>query len=71
MDDYVMGFLVSARRTREAVRTIRQFDVDPMTKKYTLAAWFREHTRAAPSAEAKRQAYDNLIGAEVNKASRG
>jgi hypothetical protein len=71
MDQYVLDTFVTATRTRDAVRQIRSIAVSARDRKYTLAAWFREHKRAAPEADQKRQAYDDLLGAAVNKAMRG
>lgn len=58
-------------RTREAIRDLRKIPTDDKTKKILLAEWFQEHPRAAPSKEAKRAAYDSLLGRERNRRQRG
>lgn len=72
MDDFlILEVMRGINRTREAVRYIKQLDVSTKDRKVSLAAWFRVHTRAAPSVDAKREAYDSLLGQAENKRLRG
>lgn len=59
------------RRTSEAVRGIRRQAIGDRNKKEMLAEWFREHRRAATSNNAKRAAYDQLLGRSRNRRLRG
>lgn len=68
---YVMDTYVTARRTRDAIKQIKTLEVSSMTRKHVLAAWFRDHTRAAPTPEEKRAAYDDLLGRARNATLRG
>lgn len=72
MDNYIVKDVMKGIiRTREAVRFIRRMEAPSIQRKYTLASWFQEHKRAAPTPAQKRQAYDDLIGQAENKRLRG
>ena len=72
MDDYIiLNVMRDIKRTREAVRYIKQFEVSTKDRKVTLAAWFRAHSRAAPTQEQKLAAYNALLGEAENKRLRG
>jgi hypothetical protein len=69
--NFAMDWLVSARRTRDAITQIKSLEAGDRDRKYLLAAWFREHTRAAPTVDQKRVAYDTLLGRDRNAHMRG
>jgi len=69
--NFVLDEIVDARRTRDAVRQIKSIPTTDRDRKMILASWFQEHTRAAPAEGAKRLAYDELLGREVNNRQRG
>lgn len=72
MDDFlILEVMRGINRTREAVRYIRQLEVSTKDRKVSLAAWFRVHTRAAPTQEQKLAAYNALLGEAENKRLRG
>jgi hypothetical protein len=64
--NFVLDVIVRARRTREAIRQIKSIPTTDRDRKMILASWFQEHTRAAPGADNKRRAYDQLLGREGN-----
>ena len=68
---FVLDAIVTARRTRDAVRQIRQIPVGERDKKAIMAAWFQEHAGATIDRDARRQAYDQLLGRERNARQQG
>lgn len=69
--NFVLDTVVTARRTREAIRQIRSITASDRDRKNILTAWFQEHTRAAPSSVAKEQAYNELLGRARNRQFQG
>lgn len=65
--NFVLDAIVTARRTRDAIRQIKQIPTTDRDRKYVLGSWFQEHTRAAPSKAAKEAAYNELLGRERNR----
>jgi hypothetical protein len=64
--NFVLDAIVTARRTRDAIRQIKSIPTTDRDRKYILGAWFEEHTRAAPSKAAKNAAYNELLGRQSN-----
>lgn len=62
--NFLLDTIVNARRTREAIRQIRAIPTTDRDRKYILGSWFQEHTRAAPTAAEKENAYNTLLGRE-------
>lgn len=77
MANFVLDTVVDARRTRDAIRQIRDIPTTDRDKKYLLGAWFDEHSGAFAGLEegmgkAKRKAaYDELLGRAGNERLRG
>jgi hypothetical protein len=69
--NFVLDFVVTARRTREAVRQIKTISASDRDRKNILTAWFQEHTRAAPTNAEKEAAYNELLGRARNKQFQG
>jgi len=69
--NFVLDEIVTARRTRDAIRQIKSIPTTDRDRKMILSAWFQEHTRAAPNAQDKLAAYDELLGRDVNNRQRG
>ena len=65
--------LATGRRTdvRNIVRFLRQIPADDMRKKEELAAYFRTPDGETYSQEEKKQSYDELLGVERNRDTRG
>jgi hypothetical protein len=62
--NFVLDAIVTARRTRDAIRQIRAIPTSDRDKKYIMGSWFQEHTRAAPTNAEKEAAYNELLGRE-------
>lgn len=77
MANFVLDAIVNARRTRDAIRQIRQIPTTERDKKYLLGAWFDEHAGAfrglgeGEGKAARKNAYDQLLGRAGNARLRG
>lgn len=77
MANFVLDAIVTARRTRDAVRQIRSLPTTDRDRKLLLSAWFDEHLGAARTDDggvdkaARVRAYDDLLGREGNARLRG
>jgi hypothetical protein len=71
MANFILDALVTARRSRDAVRQIRQLPVGDRDRKQILASWFQEHTGATRSRPEREQYYNQLLGRERNARIRG
>lgn len=69
--NFVLDAIVTARRTRDAIRQIKTIEASDRDRKNILSAWFQEHTRAAPTNQEKEAAYNELLGRQRNKQFQG
>jgi len=69
--NFVLDTIVTARRTRDAIRQIRSITASDRDRKNIMSAWFQEHTRAAPTSSEKEAAYNELLGRTRNKQFQG
>ena len=71
MARFILDAIVTARRTRDAVRQIRALPVSDRDRKQIMAAWWQEHGGATRSRAERHEAYDRLLGRERNARIRG
>lgn len=69
--NFVLDTIVTARRTRDAIRQIRSITASDRDRKNIMSSWFQEHTRAAPTNREKEAAYNELLGRVRNKQFQG